>query len=53
MLVMEQAEKKILIDFLMQLTTKITYESPHIAELLLCNQNARSNQEKKFDYVPL
>ena len=37
MLEMKQTEKKILIDFLMQLTVKITYESPHVAELLLAD----------------
>ena len=37
---MKQSEKKILIDFLMQLTVKITYESPHVAELLLADQTA-------------
>ena len=37
MLEMKQTEKKVLIDFLMQLTVKITYEAPHLAELLLAN----------------
>lgn len=37
----------------MELTMKITYESPHIAEMLLADQTAQSRREKKFDYVPL
>lgn len=50
---MKQTEKKILIDFLMELTVKITFESPHIAEMLLADQMNQSRKEKKYDYVPL
>lgn len=53
MLEMKSTEKKILIDFLHQLTQKITYEAPHIAEMLLADQTAQSRKEKKFDYLPL
>lgn len=42
-----------LIDFLMELTVKITYESPLVAEMLLADQTAQSRKEKKYDYVPL
>ena len=42
-----------MIDFLKELTVKITYESPHIAEMLLADQTAQSRKEKKYDYVPL
>ena len=34
---MKQADKKILLDLLLQLTIKITYHSPHIAQLLLAD----------------
>ena len=37
----------------MELTKKITYESPHIAEMLLADQTTRSRKEKRYDYVPL
>ena len=50
---MKSSDKKVLIDFLMQLTQKITYESPHIAELLLADQTSRSTKDQKYDYVPL
>ena len=42
-----------MIDFLYELTVKITFESPHIAEMLLADQTAQSRKEKKYDYVPL
>ena len=42
-----------LIDFLMELTVKITYESPLVAEMLLADQTAQSRKDKKYDYVPL
>ena len=50
---MKQVDKKILLDFLLELTIKITYESPHIAEMLLADQSSKSRKEKQFDYVPL
>ena len=53
MLEISQEEKKVLIDFLMQLTVKITYDSPYVAELLLANQSSHSHKEKKYDYLPL
>ena len=53
MLFMKTDEKKILIDFLKQLTVKIMYDSPAIAELLLADQTSQSRKEKKFDYIPL
>jgi hypothetical protein len=37
MIVIEKEEKKILISFLGALTYKITYHSPHIADLLLAD----------------
>jgi len=50
---MTRDDKKVLLDFLMQLTIKITYDSPHIAEMLLADQTAQSRKEKRYDYVPL
>ena len=34
---MKAGDKRILLDFLTQLTLKITYDSPHIAEMLLAD----------------
>ena len=53
MLPMKAMEKKMLLDFLLELTVKITYESPHIAELLLADQTALSRKDQKYDYIPL
>ena len=50
---MTHEDKKVLIDFLKQLTLKIMYESPTIGELLLADQTSQSRKEKKFDYIPL
>ena len=50
---MNKEEKLLLINFLTELTIKITYESPHIAEMLLADQSSQSRKEKKFDYLPL
>lgn len=40
MLEINKPEKKIIIDFLLQLTIKITYESPEVAECLLADQTS-------------
>ena len=40
MLEIKHEEKSNLIDFLMELTVKITYESPLVAEMLLADQTA-------------
>ena len=37
MLIMNKEEKLVLINFLSELTNKITYDSPHIAEMLLAD----------------